>query len=47
MESEQPVMQLDRYIFTGEYQDAIGSHVLLEQKSDEDDTDEGTDGHIL
>lgn len=40
MESEQPVMQLDRYIFTGEYQDAIGSHVLLEQKSDEDDTDE-------
>lgn len=33
LETDSPVLQLDEYIFAGEYEDAVGTYVLLEEKS--------------
>ena len=30
MDSETPLLQLDRYIFSGEYKDTIGTNVLFQ-----------------
>ena len=31
LETERPVLQVDRYVFIGEHEDAVGTSVLFEQ----------------
>ncbi|KAI8498358.1 General transcription factor 3C polypeptide 6 [Branchiostoma belcheri] len=37
IDSEQPVLQIDRYIFTGSYEDAVGTCVMFEEGSQEEE----------
>eukprot|EP00058_Branchiostoma_floridae_P027617 XP_002613108.1 hypothetical protein BRAFLDRAFT_89993 [Branchiostoma floridae] len=40
IDSEQPVLQMDRYIFAGEYEDTVGTCVMFEEESlDEEEGD--------
>ncbi|XP_066277072.1 general transcription factor 3C polypeptide 6-like [Branchiostoma lanceolatum] len=39
IDSEQPVLQMDRYVFTGEYEDTVGTCVLFEEGSQDEDGD--------
>ncbi|XP_013388389.1 general transcription factor 3C polypeptide 6-like [Lingula anatina] len=36
-ETEQPVMQVDRYIFVGEYEDTVGAAIIMEPDPTESD----------
>ncbi|XP_028670584.1 general transcription factor 3C polypeptide 6 [Erpetoichthys calabaricus] len=36
IDSEQPIMQVGRYVFAGEYEDALGSCVIFDEKKEED-----------
>lgn len=36
IDTEQPVMQVGRYVFAGEYEDALGTCVIFEENADHD-----------